>query len=410
MTSQPTPPSPNPSPSSPSSSFPKLFLRKSGTHRIYEGHPWVFQNEIDRIEGNVKNGDYLAAYDSRGQLLGSGIYNNQSRIVFRRYSRELQALDRSFLTTTIRKAIQYRRTLQPTPPPAERLVWSESDSLPGLVVDRYHDHLVIQTLTFAFAQRQPLIIEILTELLSPTCIIIRNDAPVRQREGLPLEKSVALGTYTPPTPISLHGIEYHLNLLEGQKTGFYLDQLHNYLTIAQHAKDRRVLDCFCNQGSFGLHAAQHGARSVHAIDQSEEAIALARTNANRNNLFNISFENANVFDALSTQENEKKQYDLIILDPPSFTRNTDQIQSALRGYHEIHRRALRLLAPGGLLATFCCSHNITAELWEKMINRAAASTRCQLRLRLRLTQASDHPILINVPETEYLKGLLLEKL
>lgn len=393
-----------------SQNFPKIILRRSGTHRIYEGHPWIFQNEIDRIEGNVKNGDYLAAYDSRGQLLGTGIYNNQSRIVFRRYSRDLQALDRSFLTTTIRKAIEYRQSLSPTPPMAQRLVWSESDSLPGLIIDRYQDILVVQLLTYALAQRQSLILEILTELLSPTTIILRNDAPIRAREGLPIEKSVAYGQYTAPTLITLHGIEYHLNLLEGQKTGFYLDQLHNYQLIAQYAKDRRVLDCFCNQGSFGLHAAQQGARSIHAIDKSEEAIIQARGNATRNNIFNISFETANIFDALADQEKQEKQYDLIILDPPSFTRSSEQIDSALRGYHEIHRRALRLLAPHGLLATFCCSHNITTPMWEEMIVRAAASTRSNLRLRLRLTQAPDHPILINTPETEYLKGLLLEKI
>jgi 23S rRNA (cytosine1962-C5)-methyltransferase len=397
-------------PSSISANFPKIILRRGGTHRIYEGHPWIFQNEIDRVEGNVKNGDYLAAYDARGQLLGSGIYNNQSRIVFRRYSRDLQALDRSFLTATVRKAIEYRKSLTPTPLAAQRLVWSESDSLPGLIVDRYKDILVVQLLTFAFAQRQSLILEILTELLSPSTILLRNDAPVRAREGLPIEKSVAYGQYQAPTPITLHGIEYHLNLLEGQKTGFYLDQLHNYPIIAQYAKDRRVLDCFCNQGSFGLHAALQNARSVHAIDQSEEAIAQARANATRNSIFNISFETANIFDALAQQEKEEKQYDLIILDPPSFTRNTEQIDSALRGYHEIHRRALRLLAPHGLLATFCCSHNINTSLWEEMIARAAASTRTNLRLRLRLTQAPDHPILINTPETEYLKGQLLEKI
>jgi len=384
----------------------RLHLNKGVRHRILSGHPWVFASEIDRIEGVPEEGGTIDLRSPKGDFLGSAIYNSRSQIVARRYAAGPVALDAAFLSARLDEALAYRGEVAKGA--ARRLVWSESDQLPGLIVDRYDDVLVLQTLTLAMSRREGTIAELLLEKTGCRVILARNDAPVRQLEGLPLERAVLHGTYEAPTRVRIAGITYELDLWSGQKTGFYLDQAENYAAVAAYARGRRVLDCFTNQGAFALTARKAGAVSCRALDQSGEALRHATLTAAAEKL-EIEWVQANVFDLLRQYEQRRETFDLIILDPPSFTKNKNNKASALRGYHELHLRALRLLTQGGILATFSCSHHVSAEDWSGLLERAASETGLSLRLRQRLGQSSDHPVLVNVPETEYLLGYVLEK-
>ena len=388
----------------------RLILNKGVRHRILAGHPWVFATEVDRIEGEAEDGGTVEIRSAKGENLGSAIYNHQSQIVARRYSRELMPLDERLLSARIDAALDYRETLQAksTPLLAQRLVWSESDQLPGLIVDRYDDVVVMQTLTLAMAKREAIIAGLLLRKTGCRVLMTRNDAPVRKLEGLPLDRNVLHGIYTAPTRVQIAGILYDLDLWSGQKTGFYLDQVENYVAVGVLAPGRRVLDCFTNQGAFALGAMRAGAASCLAVDQSMEALKQAEETSKRANL-EIEWMQADVFDLLRHYEQKRETFDLVVLDPPSFTKNKGNKDSALRGYHELHLRALKLLAPRGILATFSCSHHVTAADWDDLLQRASTETGTTLRLRNRLTQSSDHPVLVNVPETEYLRGYVLEK-
>ena len=386
---------------------PRLILNRGTRHRILEGHPWVFASEVDRVEGDAVDGETVEVRSARGEMLGSAIYNSRSQIVARRYAQNLVPLDEPLLSMRLDDAIARRGPLEKRGS-ARRLVWSESDQLPGLIVDRYDDVLVLQSLTAAMARREEIIANLLLAKTGCRVILARNDAPVRQLEGLPLERKILRGDYQPPTRVTIAGITYALDLWSGQKTGFYLDQAENYAAVAAHARGRRVLDCFTNQGGFALSAMQAGATFCRAVDQSTEALKLAEATAKSEKL-KVEWMQANVFDLLRHYEQKRESFDLVVLDPPSFTKNKGNKEGALRGYHELHLRALRLLTDGGLLATFSCSHHVTAQDWDELLQRAAAETGITLRLRARLGQSSDHPILVNVPETEYLRGYLLEK-
>jgi 23S rRNA (cytosine1962-C5)-methyltransferase len=387
----------------------RLILNKGVRHRILAGHPWVFASEVDRVEGKPEDGGTVELRSSKGESLGSAIYNSRSQIVARRYARELTALDGRLLGLRLDDALAYRESLGKTIPGlARRLVWSESDQLPGLVVDRYDDVLVMQTLTLAMSRREAIIADLLLQKTGCRVVLARNDAPVRQLEGLPLERNVLHGTYEAPTRVKIAGIIYALDLWLGQKTGFYLDQAENYAAVAACASGRRVLDCFTNQGAFALSAMKVGAVSCRAVDQSAEALRLAEATAKAEDL-RVEWIQANVFDLLRHYEQQRETFDLIVLDPPSFTKSKGNKESALRGYHELHLRALRLLTHGGILATFSCSHHVTAENWDDLLQRASSETGVTLRLRRRLGQSSDHPVLVNVPETEYLRGYVVEK-
>jgi 23S rRNA (cytosine1962-C5)-methyltransferase len=388
----------------------RLILNKGVRHRILTGHPWVFASEVDRLEGNPEDGGTVEVRSPKGESLGIAIYNSRSQIVARRYARELVPLDAALLGVRLDQALAFRDlSLKTTPGIARRLVWSESDQLPGLIVDRYDDVLVLQTLTLAMSKREALIAELLLKKTGCRVILARNDAPVRQLEGLPLERVVLHGDYKAPTRVQIAGISYDLDLWSGQKTGFYLDQVENYAAVAEWARGRRVLDCFTNQGAFALSAKKAGAISCRGVDQSAEALRHAEATSKAEEL-DVEWMQANVFDLLRHYEQQKREmFDLIILDPPSFTKSKGNKESALRGYHELHLRALRLLSRGGILATFSCSHHVTADDWDEMLQRASTETGTTLRLLRRLGQSSDHPVLVNVPETEYLRGYVLEK-
>ena len=337
--------------------------------------------------------------------LGSAIYNPHSQIVARRFSRRKQELDQEFFLRRLKLALALRERL-PVDPELCRLAWSESDGLPGVIVDRYHGHLVLQTLTLAMDQRIELIANALRELLDPQTIVLRNDSPMRKAEGLEPAISLLHGSDPDPIQVETGGLRFEVALLSGQKTGLYLDQLDAYSRVAALAGGKRVLDCFSNQGGFGLACAQAGAASVTCVDISAEAIAAVNTNASLNNL-EINTVEANAFDFLRACEDH---YDLIILDPPSFTRSKKALGDAMRGYKEIHLRALKLLDHDGYLTTFSCSHHVTRELFLSNVRDAAVDARRTLRLVESHAQRSDHPILPTIPETEYLKGFTFQLL
>ncbi|TFE69583.1 class I SAM-dependent rRNA methyltransferase [Methylacidiphilum caldifontis] len=388
----------------------KVYLLKEGKHRILEGHVWIYRTEIDHYDRHIKDGDVVEVISASGQSLGVGIWNSQSQISVRIYARERLPLNKEIIYSFLTKAFSYREKLfQAKDRNAYRLFWSESDGFPGLVIDKYADWYVVQLLTSGADLKRNEVIEVLKEITKSSNIILRNDAPVRLLEGLPLGKE-CLGKDIPALySVCIEGIPILVDLLNGQKTGLYLDQAANYKLISQIAKGKKVLDCFSYQGLFSIFCAQQGAQSCVAVDQSRTAVDIGKENASRLGL-KIEWVCENAFDWLRKKEREREKFDLVILDPPSFTKTKAQKDSAFRGYHEIHLRALRLLDSGGFLASFCCSHHITMEEWKELISRACWETSSRLRYLGCLPQSPDHPILFNIPETEYLKGVLAQKI
>ncbi len=374
--------------------------------RIFHGHDWVYSTEVIKAFGVPTDGDEIALKSASDQFLGTAIYNSRSHIIARRFSRGRQELDAFLFRKRIEAALDYRRR-HGINERLCRVVWSESDGLPGVIIDRYGDYVVLQTLTLAMDRRREIIVETVRELLQPKGIVERNDTNIRLAEGLEHRSGMLFGEPPGPFTVSIHGIECEIDLLHGQKTGLYLDQVPNYPPVAAYAQGRRVLDCFSNAGGFALACARAGAREVLAVDMNTECVAQIERNAARNQL-SVEARAANVFDLLKDFERRRETYDLIVLDPPSFTKTRGKLIEARRGYKEIHLRAFKLLAPGGILATFCCSHHVTAEFLLEVINDAAVDAHCSARILARFSQSLDHPISLGVPETEYLKGFLLE--
>lgn len=391
-----------------------VILKPGKDRRLHAGHCWVYAGEIARITGQPADGDAVDIRDHKDRFLGRGLLNRRSQITVRRFTTQKEELDKAFFRKRITVALQYRGSgvpAAPTIPDVCRLVFSESDLLPGLILDKYADHLVLQALTLGIEKRKPWVIEIARDLFQPKAIVERSDVPSRKLEGLQETKGVLFGETNGVVAAVLGGITFELNLLEDQKTGFYLDQVDNYIEVARHGPGKRVLDCFSYHGAFALFAARAGAASVEAVEISEPAVSRARRNAGLNELTGkIEFTCANAFDVLKKYDAGKRQFDLIVLDPPSFTRTKQNVGDALRGYKEINLRALKMLPAGGMLATFSCSHHIGAELFRAVVLDAAADAKKTLRLVRALTQSRDHPILPAVPETEYLKGFLLQVL
>ncbi len=386
--------------------MPGLVIRPRA--RILHGHDWVYASEVLKAFGEIHDGDVVSLKDGKDRLLGSAIYNSKSQIIARRFSRQRQDLDADFFRRRIKQATDYRaaRGLSPR---FGRVVWSESDGLPGVIVDRYGDVLVLQTLTLAMDRAKRLIVDALREILQPRCIVERNDAPGRKPEGLESIVGMLHGSDPGEIEIEIAGLRFLVDPLRGQKTGFYLDQVANYAAVAHWAEGRRVLDCFSNAGPFALASARAGATSVTAVEISAEAVAHGRRQAERNNLGSaVTWHEGNAFDFLASEEKRNAQYDLIILDPPSFTKGKGNVGDALRGYKELHLRALKMLAPGGLLATFSCSHHIGDGHFRSMVAEASLDAKRALRILQRYPQSPDHPILLWMPETEYLHGFLFE--
>lgn len=392
-----------------------VILKPGEADRIVAGHPWVYSNSILRITAPLGDGDWVQVKDHRQRLLGTGFYNSRSKIAVRVLDRDRVESDRIFFRERIAAAIELRKRWM-SGATSYRLVNAESDFLSGLIVDRYEDVLVVQISSLGMDRRKADIVAVLQELLKPRAILERSDTASRKFEGLADCNGALAGEASPSMAIALNGLKFQVDLAEGHKTGLYLDQQANYAAVGDLAKNAgEVLDCFSFLGGFALHAARAGASHVLGLDQSEAAVGAARENARVNGVAERArFETANVFDWLKSRTavgpNEKviPRYDLIILDPPSFTRNRASIPDALRGYKEIHLRALKLLKTGGTLATFCCSHHVNRDLFEEVILAAAYDTRRLLRRVATYSQSPDHPVIPAIAETEYLKGFAYE--
>jgi 23S rRNA (cytosine1962-C5)-methyltransferase len=374
--------------------------------RILHGHDWVFSSEVLKVFGKPADGDVISLKDGRDHLIGSAIYNSKSQIVARRFSRRKQDLNPDFFNRRIAQAAEYRAR-RGVDPKLCRVVWSESDGLPGVISDRYGDYIVLQTLTLGMDSRKDLIMNAIVDLFGDVTIIERNDVAVRRAEGLELRSGVLRGDAPPPVEIEIAGLKFEVDLLHAQKTGFYLDQKQNYETVAQYAEGRRVLDCFTNQGAFALASARAGAAKVTGVEENSANIAAAKRNAARNNL-EVEWTEQDVFQFLRAAEKRQSQYDLIVLDPPSFTKTKGGLRDAMRGYRELHVRAFKLLSRDGVLATFSCSHHVSENAFGQMIADALVDARRSARRLRRFEQAPDHPVLPALPESEYFKGTLLE--
>ncbi len=380
--------------------------------RIFHGHDWVYATEIKKTFGNPEPGDVISLKDFKDRALGSAIYNPQSQIVARRFSFRKQDLDLDFFERRFTQALKAREATDINPR-LMRLVWSESDALPGIVIDRYGDVLVLQATTLAMHQRLDIIVEAAQNVYQPQGILLRNDSAMLKSEGIEPELKALSGdvpeSFVVTQNYGIGDIDYTVQLFSGQKTGLYIDQLQAHDEVAVYAKGRRVLDMFSNQGGFALAAAKAGASAVTAVDISESAVESIAENAKANEL-SITATKSNAFDYLRTLEelSEEESHDLIILDPPSFTRNKKTVKEALRGYKEIHLRAIKHLKAGGIMSTFCCSHHITQELFLENIVSASVDAKKTIKLIKTHTQRLDHPVLPALPETLYLKGYTFE--
>ena len=383
--------------------MPGLVVRPRA--RILHGHDWVYASEVLKVFGDPADGDVISLKDGRDRLLGCAIFNSKSQIVARRFSKRRQDLDWEFFSRRVEQAIA-RRVQTGCDPELCRLIWSEGDGLPGIIADRYRDVIVLQTLTLGMDRHKSLLVEILSKLSGVRHVIERNDVPVRTTEGLPLIAGPLFGGGPGEREIDIKGVRFLVNFLQGQKTGLYLDQIENYSIVANYAPGRRVLDCFSNQGGFALACAARGALEVTAVESTGENARKLRENTIRNGL-RVSVAEEDVFSFLKSAERRGDRYDLIILDPPSFTRARDKINDALRGYRELHLRSARLLTHG-LLATFSCSHHVSAKEFESSVAAGFFDAKRGARIIRRLFQGPDHPVLLHLPETFYLKGLFLD--
>ena len=401
--------------------YPKVIVTPKGERSILYGHPWIYDQEVSLPEDSKdpENGFLVDAFSTKGAYLGTGFYNSHSKIRVRLISRNANdTFDAAFFERRLRYAWNYRKTvLKEEDLACCRIIFGEADQFPGLTVDRFGPVLVTQTLSLGIEMLKPVIFPALLKILQEDGqdvkgIYERNDVAIRSLEGM--KENTGFFGETPDIPekvqIIENGVRYFVDYQIGQKTGFFLDQKYNRQAAAKIARGKRVLDCFTDTGSFALNCALAGAEHVHAVDISAPSIGIAKENAVLNNLEDrMSFEVANVFDLLpELEKTAKRQYDMIILDPPAFTKSRKTIQSAERGYKEINYRAMKILPRGGYLATCSCSHFMSNDLFRKMLWSAAADAGVQLRQIEERQQAPDHPILWNVPETNYLKFYLFQ--
>jgi 23S rRNA (cytosine1962-C5)-methyltransferase len=389
---------------------PRLVLAPRQTHRCRRGHPWVFRSEIGRWEGEAEDGGLVDVVDRAGRVVGRGYYSARSQIAVRLLAFGTPVIDEGFLRGRLAAAIALRERRMPGRP-CRRLVHSEADLLPGLIVDQYGDRLVVQATTVGMDRRFDWWCATLAEIFDPRQIVERNDLAVRALEGLPERVGVRLGPDDARVLVRVGRVEHEIDLLDPHKTGAYLDQQLNH-EAAEGWLPRpngAVLDCFCHLGGFALHALAAGAGRAVAIDTAAAAVAGCRAAAERLGMAGrLTAVQADVFDWLRGPEASRDRFELVVLDPPSFARNRAGVPGALRGYRDLHLRALRLLAPGGRLATFTCSHHVTTADFLAIVAEAAASAGRTLRIAATLGAAPDHPVLAAVPETEYLRGWLLE--
>lgn len=388
----------------------KVILKSNIKKRVEKGHPWVYENEIEAIEGDYINGDIVEVLNPKKKFIGKGYINDNSVIRIRIMTRNSkEEINREFFERRIKRAWEYRKKVVDTS--SCRVIYGEADEIPGIIVDKFNDYLSIQTLTYGIEQYKDIIVDILKELINPKGIYERNDNNVRKLEGLEECKGVLYGEFDPNTIINENGIKMHVDIENGQKTGYFLDQRENRLAIKDIVKDGEVLDCFCHTGSFAIHAAHFGAKKVTAVDISEHAIETAEKNAQLNLLSDkIDFVCGNAFDLLRDYQEDGKQYDVVILDPPAFTKSAKKIKAAYKGYKEINLRGMKLVKPGGFLVTASCSHYMSKELFREMLLESARDARKTIREVEVKTQAKDHPYMWNYEESLYLKFFILNVL
>ncbi len=399
--------------------FKKIIINKKAEELLRKGHIWVYGEEILSTESDIENGEIVDVFSEKNRYLGSGFFNRYSKITVRILSANANdTFDAAFFARRIKYAVDYRRTVMGGDLSNTRLVFGDADGLPGLIVDKFGSVLVTQTMTLGIELRKNLIFPALIDYLRECgetieCLFERNDVAVRAKEGLPLSKSYyrydCLREDLNTVQINENGVLYNVDFINGQKTGFFLDQKYNRLAASAIACGKTVLDCFTHTGAFALNCAKRGAKSVTAVDISQDAIQITKANARLNNVENIDFICADVFLLLDELYKEKKRiYDYIILDPPAFTKSTKTVKAAYGGYKEINVKAMRILPRGGYLATCSCSHFMTDALFRQMLLEAAKEAGVQLKLLEYRQQAKDHPVLLGVPETEYLKFYIMQ--
>lgn len=379
-------------------------VNKRGADRIRQGHLWIYRSDV--IEVAAEGGSIVTVRDERGNFVGQALFSDASQIALRFLTQNNEEINRDWWHRRIREAVGRRHVSPDTN--AYRSIYSEGDLLPSLIVDRYDDVLVLQTLSQGTDAIKSLLIEILVEEFSPRAVIERNDARVRELEGLPLIATTVYGDALAEFEILQHGLRFMVEPLGGQKTGSFLDQRENRLAAraaAATTQRRRALDCFTFNGAFALHLASV-CEEVIGIDISGEAVAAAQRNAALNALTNVEFREANVFDALREMEAAGERFDVIVLDPPAFAKNRASLKSAIRGYKEINLRALKLLSSGGVLVTCTCSYHVSEELFLEIVNQAAIDAHRRVQVIEKRMQASDHPVLLGLPETYYLKCVI----
>ena len=401
----------------------KIILANNKSQRIENRHPWVYDNEVAQTEGKYEAGDIVEVYNSKRKFIGRGYINPKSHILVRLLTRNpKEDIDKAFFYRKISEALEFRKLHNYKN--TFRWVFGEADFLSGLVIDKFADTVVIQTLSLGMDKFKPIITEVINELVNPKVIYERNDVPVRELEGLtqqtgflsPKLDNIAqeksqeklIKDLEKGVLIEENGFKFNVDVMNGQKTGYFLDQTENRAAIQPYVKNKTVLDCFSHTGSFAIHAAGYGASHVTALDISEQAMQTAKLNAELNGLTNMDFITANAFDLLKDWTKENRKFDMVILDPPAFTKSRQNIQNALRGYKEINLRGMKLVKSGGFLATCTCSHFITPELFKKVLQEAALDAQKTVREVCFKVQGKDHPVLWNVDETLYLKFYVLQ--
>lgn len=382
----------------------KVILKKKEHVRIQEGHPWIFSNEVHHFQGNVENGDIVDVVSFEGEFVAKGFINLNSKIIVRVLSREDVFINKEFFKERIRLANAHR--VRVGYQNAYRVVFGESDLLPGLIIDKYDQYFVIQTLSFGMDLRKNMICEVLEELFHPLGIYERNDVPVREKEGLELVKGFIGKPFNPVIKIKENGITVQVDVENGQKTGYFLDQQDNRKAIEPYVKGMKVLDCFSHTGGFALHAAQYGAKEVTALDISEQAVKNIEANVKLNNFKNVKTQVGDVFHFLRQYQKENEMFDVIILDPPAFTKTKGTVDSAYRGYKEINLSAMKIIKSGGYLITFSCSQHLTPALFMQMLVDASIDSRRVIQMVEFRTQSKDHLSLIATDESFYLKCMI----
>lgn len=385
----------------------EVRVNRKAADRVASGHPWIFTSDVVDRDG-AQPGAAVRVTDPRGRPLGTAHFSSTSQISLRILSRQVEETGRDFFLRRLRAAEQHRKTVVSNSG-AYRVVHGEADLLPALVVDRYGDYLVMQTLSQGMDAARAEIASCLEEIFQPKGIVARNDVQVRVKEQLPLETTIVAGEVPDSVQVEMNGLRLTADLLHGQKTGIFLDQRENYRAAARYARGGKALDCFTSTGGFALHLASH-CESVEAADSSAPALATARANAEANTAKNIEFREADVFELLAGYASARRQFSLVVLDPPAFAKSRNNLDAAIRGYKDINLRALRLLGAGGILVTCSCSHHLSEAMLLQLVAEAGLDSNRTLRVLERRTQSQDHPILLTVPETLYLKCLILEVL